>query len=107
MGAAAVRLLLAMETLQEPTMGSDQIEREFKVGLQWSTVMHDGLAWAAFATYGTQRIAALSPKLALQLLEESEGKLKAWAELAPEYATLRAIAEGALSGLRQIVVVDG
>lgn len=107
MGAAAVRLLLAMETLQEPTMGPDQVEREFAVGLQWSAAMHDELAWAVFATYGTQRIAALAPNLALQLLEESEGKLKAWAELAPEYAELHAIAEDALSSLRQIVVVDG
>jgi hypothetical protein len=49
----------------------------------------------------------LSPKFALQLLEEPEGKSTAWAELAPEYAALHAIAEAALSGLRRTVVVAG
>jgi 3-methyladenine DNA glycosylase Tag len=88
-------------------MCTDLVEREFQLGLQWSTALHDEMAWAAFATYGTQRILALSPKFALQLLEESEGKSKAWAELAPEYAALHVIAEGALSGLRRTVVVDG
>jgi hypothetical protein len=58
-GAGAVRLLLAMETLQEQATGPDQVEREFILGLQWSAAMHDGLAWAAFATYGTRRRAAL------------------------------------------------
>ncbi len=88
-------------------MCTDLVEREFQLGLQWSTALHDEMAWAAFATYGTQQILALSPKFALQLLEEPEGTSKAWAEPTPEYAALHVIAEGALSGLRRTVVVDG
>jgi hypothetical protein len=107
MGAAAVRLLLAMDRLQSPAMCPDLVEREFRLGLQWPAALHDEMAWAAFAAYGTQRIVALPPKFALQLLDEPEGKSKAWADLAPEYAALHVIAEGALSGLRRTVVVDG
>jgi hypothetical protein len=65
-----------MERLLSPTTCPDLVEREFQLGLQWSTALHDQMAQAAFATYGTQRIVALSPKFALQLLEESEGKSK-------------------------------
>ena len=65
--------------------------------------MHDEMAWAAFATYGTPRIVALSPKFALQLLEESEGKSKAWAELAPEYAALPGQAQPVRPGYARTV----
>jgi hypothetical protein len=106
MGAAAVRLLLAMETLQEQATDPDQVEREFILGLQWSAAMHDGLAWAAFATYGTRRRADFQPGFELQLLEESEGILKAWAELAPEYAALHAIVTDALSQLRNMRIFE-
>ena len=88
-------------------MCTDLADREFQLALQWPAALHDEMAWAAFATYGTQQILALSPKFALQLPEEPEGKSKAWAELAPEYAALHVIAEGELSGLRRTVVVDG
>jgi hypothetical protein len=43
------------QALQEQATGPDQVERAFVLGLQWSAAMHDGLAWAAFATYGTRR----------------------------------------------------
>ena len=38
--------------------------------------MQDGLAWAAFATYGTGRRAGFQPGFELELLEEAEGILK-------------------------------
>jgi hypothetical protein len=95
-----------METLQDPATGADQVEREFVLGLQWSAALHDGLAWAAFATYGTRRRAEFQPGFELQLLEEAEGILKAWAELAPEYAAVHAIAAGALSNLRKMTIIE-
>lgn len=105
-GAAAVRLLLAMETLQEPATGPDQVEREFVLGLQWAAAMQDGLAWAAFATYGTGRRAEFQPGFELELLEEAEGILKAWAGLAPEYAALHAIAASTLGSLRKMMIFE-
>jgi hypothetical protein len=54
----------------------------------------------------TRRRADFQPGFELQLLEESEGILKAWAELAPEYATLHAIATDALSQLRNMLIVE-
>ena len=68
--------------------------------------MQDGLAWAAFATYGTGRRAGFQPGFELELLEEAEGILKAWAGLAPEYAALHAIATSALSQLRNMLIVE-
>ena len=50
-----------------------------ELGLQWSAALHDGLAWAAFATYGTRRRSDFQPGFELQLLEEAEDILKAWA----------------------------
>jgi hypothetical protein len=74
-GAPAVRLQLAIE-VAIPTMCTDLVEREFQLGLQWSTALHDEMAWAAFATYGTQQILALSPKVRAAVARRVGGQVE-------------------------------
>jgi hypothetical protein len=86
--AGSLRILLAMECLEEVHPANPPSIIEAHTGLTLGAALHDNIAWPAFVAWMARNADAEAAVEIKPLLDEAEGMLEAWALSEPAVAKL-------------------